>query len=330
MSVVHEIVQTGVVDGRAARPLAVPKGGHELFVRDMTATFATDVSLARAWEMLAPHEQWLPADGDASLSFSELIGRNTTGPLRIGFGGWRDLLLGAQFYNGRGELISAGGRTLKNVAGYDLTKLMVGQCGGLGRLATVTLRTCRLPEFALCARFDPRRDVLTELLVGDCRPQWAALVKSDGIELLCGYLGDGATIDHLKPAIEAHGPSSVDRQSLAEDIELRRGIWCATAGDHWRISVPPARLLELLERLPRAAADATFGIAIVAGGLADARDMRGLVKAVGGAAWHYDSAGVHIPANTSAQGLLRKLKAAFDPDETFGKLKFLDEPAEGE
>ena len=71
-------------------------------------------------------------------SWALALEMNSTGPLRLGFGAWRDLLLGAQFYNGRGELITAGGRTVKNVAGYDLTKFMVGQRGVFGRLLTLT------------------------------------------------------------------------------------------------------------------------------------------------------------------------------------------------
>ena len=75
--------------------------------------------------------------------------QNSTGPLRLGYGAWRDLLLGVQFTNGRGELITAGGRTVKNVAGYDLTKFMVGSHGVFGRLVTITTRTYRRPDRAL-------------------------------------------------------------------------------------------------------------------------------------------------------------------------------------
>ena len=63
----------------------------------------------------------------ATKALGRLVEHNSSGPLRLGYGAWRDLLLGCQFHNGRGELITAGGRTVKNVAGYDLTKFMVGQ-----------------------------------------------------------------------------------------------------------------------------------------------------------------------------------------------------------
>src|SRR5881396_731787 len=107
------------------QPLVAP-GGIELFDRDMTTTIAADVSLIRVQEKLANFGQWLAVDGDPTRSVGELVAANSSGPLRLGFGAWRDLLLGVQFTNGRGERVTAGGRTVKNVAGYDLTKFMVG------------------------------------------------------------------------------------------------------------------------------------------------------------------------------------------------------------
>src|SRR4051794_29366454 len=95
---------------RAQRELAVPPGGVELHARDMTVCAAADVPLSVVQEKLAAVDQWLPIDGDPTLTVGNLVEANSTGPLRLGYAAWRDLLLGAQFYNGRGELISAGGR----------------------------------------------------------------------------------------------------------------------------------------------------------------------------------------------------------------------------
>src|SRR6478735_6813685 len=138
---------------RPPREPLVPPGGFELFARDMTATFSADCTLRLAQEKLGEIGQWLPVDGDPDATLGSLVERNSSGPLRLGFGAWRDLLLGAQFTNGRGELISAGGRTVKNVAGYDLTKFMVGQRGVFGTLVSITTRTYKLPAGAILATF---------------------------------------------------------------------------------------------------------------------------------------------------------------------------------
>src|SRR5829696_6879676 len=122
----HDVIQ------RPPREPLVPPGGHELLARDMTAIFSADCTLRFAQDKLAELNQWLPVDGDPDATLGSLIDTNSTGPLRLGFGGWRDLLLGAQFTNGKGELITAGGRTVKNVAGYDLTKFVAGGFGIFG------------------------------------------------------------------------------------------------------------------------------------------------------------------------------------------------------
>src|SRR6059036_31063 len=86
-------------------PLVAP-GGMDCFARDMTVTISADVTLSAAQTKLAEFNQWLPIDGDVQSALGELVENNSTGPLRLGYGGWRDLLLGVQFLNGKGELIT--------------------------------------------------------------------------------------------------------------------------------------------------------------------------------------------------------------------------------
>src|SRR5687767_11951926 len=158
--------RTMVVDLTVRPPRAplVPPGDARLHARDMTATFAADMTLAEAQRRLAELGQWLPVDGSPASTLAHVVETNSTGPLRLGYGAWRDLLLGVQFTNGRGELVTAGGRTVKNVAGYDLTKFMVGQRGVFGRVTSLTVRTYRRPAAALLVRHVPDPAVLPRLL----------------------------------------------------------------------------------------------------------------------------------------------------------------------
>src|SRR6476646_4802574 len=139
---------TGITFRPDRDPLVAP-GEADLHVRDMTATFSAALTLSDVQRRLAEVGQWLPIDGDHAATLRELVEQNSTGPLRLGYGAWRDLLLGVQFQNGRGELITAGGRVVKNVAGYDLTKFIVGSAGVFGRIITVTTRTWLRPAGAL-------------------------------------------------------------------------------------------------------------------------------------------------------------------------------------
>src|SRR5947208_15661812 len=88
-------------------PLVAP-GGMECFARDMTVTISADVTLAAAQAKLAELNQWLPIDGDVQSPLGELVENNSTGPLRLGEGGWGGLLLGVEFMNGASELLRVG------------------------------------------------------------------------------------------------------------------------------------------------------------------------------------------------------------------------------
>src|SRR4051812_8357873 len=192
------------------QPLVFP-GDIDHHVADMTATVAADVTLAAVQAKLESAEQWLPIDSDPSLPVGQLVENNSTGPLRLGYGAWRDLLLGAQFTNGKGELISAGGRTVKNVAGYDLTKFVVGQRGAVGRLLTLTTRTYRRPAGAILAAFEPTVERFAHLMPSPLRPQWAVLTSR---ELLCGYLGDERSLAFYADRLPAAGASRVERRTV--------------------------------------------------------------------------------------------------------------------
>ena len=116
--------------------------------RDMTITVQAGVTLADVAKALAAENQWLPID----VPFPEratvggAIAANASGGRRFAQGTLRDYLLGVSFVSDEGELVSAGGRVVKNVAGYDLMKLHTGALGTLGVLTQVTLKVKPRPE----------------------------------------------------------------------------------------------------------------------------------------------------------------------------------------
>lgn len=299
-------------------PLVAPRE-IEHHVADLSATFAANVTLAAAQAKLRENGQWLPIDGDPEEFLGSLVERNSTGPMRLGFGAWRDLLLGAQFVNGSGELITAGGRTVKNVAGYDLTKFMVGQYGVFGKLVTITTRAYKMPEGAVLAIFPPDVRKVGELLVTPCRPQWAMLTAD---ALLCGYLGDWVTLDYYEQQVPQRGATSVKRRSLDEDIADRAKRWTTASGQmSFRASVPPAKLPEFVKAIPnssadsRWSADAAFGIAIGSCEIGSQEKLQAAAKSVGGGIIFFrpDRTPFPISVNPQAAALLDRLKNAFDP-----------------
>ena len=105
--------------------------------------------LSSLQEILSEHRQWLPlrpfpALGAHTTGGIAALGR--CGPERFRYGAPRDLLMGLRYANSAGELINAGGRVVKNVAGYDMTRLLTGTAGTLGYLTALTWRVSLLPE----------------------------------------------------------------------------------------------------------------------------------------------------------------------------------------
>jgi FAD/FMN-containing dehydrogenase len=308
---------------RAPREPLVGPGGADCQVRDMTATFSADLTLRTVQEKLGEHDQWLPMDGDANQTLGTLVSSDSTGPLRLGYGAWRDLLLGAQFQNGRGELITAGGRTVKNVAGYDLTKFMVGQHGIFGRLITITTRTYRRPEGALLVRHRPETRIFGGLVPTPLRPQWVVLTRE---ALLLGYLGDATTLSFYRDSIPKTKPTEIVEQTLDKDIEHRTRLWARDGVISFRANVPPARLGEFVARIVGEAwsADAAFGI--VVGALETEEQMTGVRSAADSVqgrvrfSWGLYGSPIELSTNQSERRIIEQLKRAFDPDKTLQPL----------
>lgn len=115
---------------------------------DLTITVGAGTSLSEIQAATGENNQWLPLDpyGSAGGSIGATIATASAGPLSSNFGLPRDLVLGLEFVNGRGEIVRAGGKVVKNVAGFDLSRLLTGSWGSLGVITEVTLRLYALPE----------------------------------------------------------------------------------------------------------------------------------------------------------------------------------------
>jgi glycolate oxidase FAD binding subunit len=117
-------------------------------VGDLTVTAAAGMTLATLQDKLATAGQFLPLDPafPDTATLGGIVATADAGSWRHRYGGVRDLLLGLSFVRWDGAIAKAGGRVVKNVAGYDLMKLMTGSWGTLGIMSQLTFRTYALPE----------------------------------------------------------------------------------------------------------------------------------------------------------------------------------------
>lgn len=249
-------------------------GIREHSADDFTVTVAAGTPLVVLQDALAHHGQWLSVDppwGSADTSIGGLIARGLSGGYRQRHMGLRDQLLGIQLLRSDGVLARAGGRVVKNVAGYDLMRLLTGSWGSLALITEVTLRTQPIPpqrrtlviQGPLAALEPLGRWLLNSSLSPERIDLWSApLAQAAGLGeqplLLLGLASiDATTLDEQLACIAAKvqelaptpGPalefSTPDPEAAAALLVSGRGAGPAT---DWllRLAVPPSQLWTLL------------------------------------------------------------------------------------
>lgn len=115
---------------------------------DLTLTALAGTTLGEIHAATAANNQWLALDpyGTEDGTLGATVATGSAGPLVTSFGRARDLVLGIEFVTGAGVVARAGGRVVKNVAGFDLTRLFTGSWGTLGIITELTLRLHARPE----------------------------------------------------------------------------------------------------------------------------------------------------------------------------------------
>ena len=207
----HAVYPTGggtqpATDFRRPRPgVTLDTAGLDRVIdypaRDLTVTVGAGLTVARLAELLAAEGQRLPVDipTAAAATVGGSVAADVSGPRRLGSGTLRDYLIGVTFTTDAGELAKAGGRVVKNVAGYDLMKLHTGARGTLGVLTELTFKVTPTPEaralVAVAAPAAAVADLLDRLHASRTRPGlvelWNAVFarvvsRHAGVELPAG------------------------------------------------------------------------------------------------------------------------------------------------
>ena len=210
-------------------------------------------SLSAAIADVTTHRQRLMLDppGGPEATLGGVLATAASGPRRVRYGTPRDLVLGARYVTGDGLAAKAGGRVVKNVAGYDVAKLLIGSHGSLAVITEVALKLHPLPDAArtvvLCtadadaaaAFCDALRDApVTPALVEVAWPEGVLLVRVESTE-------EGA--DAQVACLRGIGPVEVLAETDA-DARTRELAGRAWAGDGavLAVGIPPARLADLL------------------------------------------------------------------------------------
>lgn len=219
---------------------------------DLMVTVEAGITLEALDEVLARAGQFLPFDPFAGPghTIGGMIATGWSGPLRLGYGTARDHLVGMRVALPDGRLVRSGGRVVKNVSGYDMQKLHLGALGSMGVIVEASFKVLPRPaaDRTVQRTFDRLEAALDEiartLRLG--MPPVALELLSPSAAGLPGYLLVARLMSNR---------AAVDRS--CRDLgweEAEGGFWAThrrrSSGSWARVSVPPARLGELLRALP--------------------------------------------------------------------------------
>lgn len=128
---------------------------------DLTATIQAGATLGDVNRLLSQHGQWLPLDPPSAdrATIGGLVATNDSGPRRHRYGTPRDLIIGVEFVRSDGRLAKGGGIVVKNVAGYDLPRLMTGSFGTLGVVVSATFKLYPIQAASATLVVDLGRDL---------------------------------------------------------------------------------------------------------------------------------------------------------------------------
>lgn len=305
---------------------------------DMTATVEAGCTVARLQATLAEHGQRVAMDPlwPEKATVGGILATNDSGPLRLRFGGLRDLIIGITIALPDGTLAMSGGKVVKNVAGYDLPKLMTGSLGTLGVITQAVFRLHPLPRVSRTLTISPRSIEEAQrilLAIQDTQLAHSALQ----VRLESGTLPE---LDILLEGTEA----GIDAQEQivrkiaethpgnGEMWTAREQLWPPAPGEAVaKLSVLPSRIAQAAADIERAASGSGSWCAVIeAHGIGWMRmegDWRGLRVAV---ELNEGSLVMLTPAPVESWGVvgdalavMRALKHQFDPKNTLNPGRFV-------
>ncbi len=196
---------------------------------DLTVTVEAGMRFAELQALLAKANQFLAIDPSypQDATIGGIVATADTGSFRQRYQGVRDMLLGISFVRADGKLAKAGGRVVKNVAGYDLMKLFTGSYGTLGVITQVTLRVYPLPEASQTMILSGDQDAIAEaasaLLKSALIPTHADIVSGAVMETLGLESGTGLAV-----RFQSILPSAKEQMSRLEAIGRSLNLSCAS------------------------------------------------------------------------------------------------------
>ncbi len=313
---------------------------------ELTLTARSGTSIAEIEYALTSRGQYMPFDppfASAGATLGGSIAAGLSGPRRLRYGGIRDFVLGIEYLNANGELVHGGGKVVKNAAGYDLPKLFCGSLGTLGVLTQITIKVFPRPQSSQTALVglktaqamqDAFIAIQRSSLEVSAADAWPSGLISNLAEISQPFTiavclqGASQSLEPRCKALQSLLPADSSIAILEGDSEsalwstLRDLRWLENAPTVLRLYSTPTRTAELDAILARHSAKRVFSLAgnICWAALSgDPAILNADLKSLGisGAVWRSASPSPEIIPTLLGGAMLRRVKAAFDPDNVF-------------
>jgi glycolate oxidase FAD binding subunit len=292
--------------------------------------------LTKMQEALAEHGQYLPFDppfASCGATIGGTVATGLSGAGRLRYGGLRDFIVGIKVVDGLGQLVTGGGRVVKNAAGFDLPKLFVGSCGYFGAIVEVTLKvfpqpkqhrtvSLKLESFPAALRLQSQLsrspiDLAAIDLTSDATLWLRMEGEAESIEL---------TIQRIRTLIQ-QGEDRVSVQIVAESDQvwapLDKGSFTEGQNRLVRVPLAPTQLLELERSLQELTVQRRYS---VAGNVAWI-DWPGIrpIQQLDECLRHHRLGGTVLTGKVPKcrigvrpnQSMMKRVKAALDPENKF-------------
>ena len=305
---------------------------------ELVVTALAGTPLAELEALLLAQGQCLPFEpphfnpgATASATVGGMVAAGLSGPARASVGAVRDYVLGVKLINGKGEHLTFGGQVMKNVAGYDVSRLMVGAMGTLGLLTEISIKVLPIAPLEATLKFEmTQAQALHQLNTWGGQPlplNASCWLEEGGVGTL--YVRLRGAVAAVKAACAKLGGERLAQDQAVADWQLCRNQqlpWFkARTGeqDLWRLSVPQTAPVLDLPDVPLI--EWHGGLRWVRADAAHGNAIQKLALAVGGHATLFVAASAHkslaravfSPLKPPLDRIHRELKREFDPAGVF-------------
>lgn len=276
--------------------------------RDLTISVESGMPWRELERLLRENRQMIPLDPAwPNSTVGGVVAANVSGPRRRQYGTARDMIIGMRFATLEGKLVDSGGMVVKNVAGLDMAKLMIGSFGTLAAIASVNFKLFPMPEqartflfeFATAREAFAQRD---QILGGVLQPTAIDIVNFPrGFRLLVEASGSAAVVDRFTREL---GTAQIADNAIWSEISGFLAHFMAQNA-HAKIRAISTRLTDMADAM-------------------NALEVPAVARAGSGVIYAYYAENAPDQGWTGDFTTMRKIKSMFDPDNLLNRGRLYD------